>query len=141
MDNEKLVKLFSEATRQNWLFVSSKGLLDLYQVWRLPITSKSPATATLDSVGAALLKQKRSLDSEESLVSSPASTELTEINERIEILKYIISVREAEQRAKEEAAEKAAKRARLLKIKHDRGLSAEEAMSDEELDTALKELN
>lgn len=79
--------------------------------------------------------------SEEESLLNTKSKEDEEISNKIEIVKYIVSVKLDEKKKREDAKKNAEMRQRLLEIKAKRQDAALENMSDEELDKTLAELS
>lgn len=120
-------ELFINATRNNYQF-PFKGMIDVIDLWDLSLTN-------LDSVFKTLNAEVKKSE-EESLLNTK-SKEAEEISNKIEIVKYIVSVKLDEKKARENAKKNAEMRQRLLEIKAKRQDAALENMSDEELDKAL----
>ena len=119
--------LFEIATRNNYQF-PFRGMINVIDLWDLPLTN-------LDSVFKTLNAEIKKSE-EESLLNTK-STEDEEISNKIDIVKYIVSVKLAEKKAREDNKKNAE---RLLEIKAKREDAALENLSDEELDKALAEL-
>ena len=122
--------LFEIATRNNYQF-PFRGMINVIDLWDLPLTD-------LDSVFKTLNAEIQRSE-EESLLNTK-STEDEEISNKIDIVKYIVSVKLAEKKAREDDKKNAEMRQRLLEIKAKREDAALENLSDEELDKALAEL-
>lgn len=122
--------LFINATRNNYQF-PFKGMIDVIDLWDLSLTN-------LDSVFKTLNAEAKKSE-EESLLNTK-SREDEEISNKIEIVKYIVSVKLDEKKKREDAKKNAEMRQRLLEIKAKRQDAALENMSDEDLDRALAEL-
>lgn len=122
--------LFEIATRNNYQF-PFRGMINVIDLWDLPLTDLDSVFKTLNT------EIKRS--EEESLLNTK-STEDEEISNKIDIVKYIVSVKLAEKKAREDDKKNAEMRQRLLEIKAKREDAALENLSDEELDKALAEL-
>ena len=122
--------LFEIATRNNYQF-PFRGMINVIDLWDLPLTDLDSVFKTLN------VEIKRS--EEESLLNTK-STEDEEISNKIDIVKYIVSVKLAEKKAREDDKKNAEMRQRLLEIKAKREDAALENLSDEELDKALAEL-
>lgn len=122
--------LFEIATRNNYQF-PFRGMINVIDLWDLPLTNLDSVFKTLNA------EIKRS--EEESLLNTK-STEDEEISNKIDIVKYIVSVKLAEKKAREDNKKNAEMRQRLLEIKAKREDAALENLSDEELDKALAEL-
>lgn len=124
------INLFEVATRVNYQF-PFRGMINVIDLWDLSLTN-------LDSVFKALNAEAKKHE-EESLLNAK-SKEDEEISNKIWIIKYIVSVKLAEKKAREDAKKNAEMKQRLLEIKAKRQDAALENMSDEELDKALAEL-
>ena len=122
--------LFEIATRNNYQF-PFRGMINVIDLWDLPLTNLDSVFKTLNA------EIKRS--EEESLLNTK-STEDEESSNKIDIVKYIVSVKLAEKKAREDDKKNAEMRQRLLEIKAKREDAALENLSDEELDKALAEL-
>ena len=105
--------LFENATRNKYRFESSKGMITTEDLWSMPLlsTSKVSPEFDLDHV-AKTLNSKIKLLEEESFVSVK-TTENTQLYEQLEIAKYVIATKLAEQAA---LADKSVKRAELTKL-------------------------
>lgn len=124
-------ELFINATRNNYQF-PFRGMINVIDLWDLSLTN-------LDSVFKTLNAEVKKSE-EESLLNTK-SKEDEEISNKIEIVKYIVSVKLDEKKKREDAKKNAEMRQRLLEIKAKRQDAALENMSDEELDKALAELS
>lgn len=123
-------ELFINATRANYQF-PFRGMINVIDLWDLSLTN-------LDSVFKTLNAEVKKSE-EESLLNTK-SKEDEEISNKIEIVKYIVSVKLDEKKKREDAKKNAEMRQRLLEIKAKRQDAALENMSDEDLDKALAEL-
>ena len=124
-------ELFINATRNNYQF-PFRGMINVIDLWDLSLTN-------LDSVFKTLNAEVKKSE-EESLLNTK-SREDEEISNKIEIVKYIVSVKLDEKKKREDAKKNAEMRQRLLEIKAKRQDAALENMSDEDLDKALAELS
>lgn len=124
-------ELFINATRANYQF-PFRGMINVIDLWDLSLTN-------LDSVFKTLNAEAKKSE-EESLLNTK-SKEDEEISNKIEIVKYIVSVKLDEKKKREDAKKNAEMRQRLLEIKAKRQDAALENMSDEDLDKALAELS
>ena len=123
-------ELFINATRNNYQF-PFRGMINVIDLWDLSLTN-------LDSVFKTLNAEVKKSE-EESLLNTK-SKEDEEISNKIEIVKYIVSVKLDEKKKREDAKKNAEMRQRLLEIKAKRQDAKLENMSDEDLDKALAEL-
>lgn len=124
-------ELFINATRNNYQF-PFRGMINVIDLWDLSLTNLDLVFKTLNA------EVKKS--EEESLLNTK-SKEDEEISNKIEIVKYIVSVKLDEKKKRENAKKNAEMRQRLLEIKAKRQDAALENMSDEDLDKALAELS
>lgn len=124
-------ELFINATRNNYQF-PFRGMINVIDLWDLSLTN-------LDSVFKTLNAEAKKFE-EESLLNTKLKED-EEISNKIEIVKYIVSVKLDEKKKREDAKKNAEMRQRLLEIKAKRQDAALENMSDEELDKALAELS
>ena len=124
-------ELFINATRANYQF-TFRGMINVIDLWDLSLTN-------LDSVFKTLNAEAKKSE-EESLLNTK-SKEDEDISNKIEIVKYIVSVKLDEKKKREDAKKNAEMRQRLLEIKAKRQDAALENMSDEDLDKALAELS
>lgn len=124
-------ELFINATRNNYQF-PFRGMINVIDLWDLSLTN-------LDSVFKTLNAEVKKSE-EESLLNTK-SKEDEEISNKIEIVKYIVSMKLDEKKKREDAKKNAEMRQRLLEIKAKRQDAALENMSDEDLDKALAELS
>lgn len=125
------LNLFEVATRANYQF-PFRGMINVIDLWDLSLTN-------LDSVFKTLNTEAKKY-AEESLLNTK-SKEDEEISNKIEIVKYIVSVKLDEKKKREDAKKNAEMRQRLLEIKAKRQDAALENLSDEDLDKMLAELN
>lgn len=124
-------ELFINATRLNYQF-PFRGMINVIDLWDLSLRN-------LDSVFKTLNAEAKKSE-EESLLNTK-SKEDEEISNKIEIVKYIVSVKLDEKKKREDVKKNAEMRQRLLEIKAKRQDAALENMSDEDLDKALAELS
>ena len=123
--------LFELATRKKLRFASQKGLLTTEDLWDLPMTGNT----SLDTVSK-LANRDVKASAEESFVVE-ASAVNDEANLKLDILKYIISVRKAEIADRQAAKEKVERKRKLLDLLAEKDNEKDAAMSREEI---LKEL-
>lgn len=124
------MNLFEMATRERYMF-PFKGMIDVMDLWDLSLTN-------LDSVFKTLNAEAKKSE-EESLLHTKTKKD-EEISNKIEIVKYIVNVKLAEKKAKEDEKKNNDMKQKLLEIKAKRQNAALENMSDEELDKAIAEL-
>lgn len=123
--------LFEIATRNRYRF-NYKGVMTVEDLWNLRVED-------LDAIFKTLNRQKKTAD-EDSLLAAK-SAEDTELANKIELIKYIVSVKLAESEARVSAAEKKAQRDKILEIVAKKRDKALEDMGIDELMKKLEELN
>lgn len=123
--------LFEIATRNRYRF-NYKGVMTVEDLWNLRVED-------LDAIFKTLNRQKKTAD-EDSLLAAK-SAEDTELANKIELIKYIVSVKLAESEARVSAAEKKAQRNKILEIVAKKRDKALEDMGIDELMKKLEELN
>lgn len=132
------MNLFEIATRKKYRFASLKGELSTEQLWDLPLTSKSGFD--LDSIAKSINKELKA-QAEESFVETSTNPRRGELEAKLEILKHIIGVKQAEIAAANKRAANAQERQKLeslLARKNDQEL---EGLSKEEIEKKLAALN
>lgn len=123
-------ELFIKATRANFQF-PFRGMINVIDLWDLSLPN-------LDAVFK-ILNSEVKKSAEESLLNTK-SKEDEELSEKIEIVRYIVSVKLAEKQAREEAKKNAEMKQKLLAIKAQRQDEVLNNMSNEELDKMLEKL-
>ena len=123
--------LFEIATRNRYRF-NYKGVMTVEDLWNLRVED-------LDAIFKALNRQKKTAD-EDSLLATK-SAEDQDLANKIDIVKYIVSVKLAEAADRVSAAEKKAQRDKILEIVAKKKDKALEDMGIEDLMKKLEELN
>lgn len=129
--------LFIAAAKGKFRFPSTVGLLSAEDLFDLPLSSAKGAS--LDSTAKALYRALKDADDEISFVK-PAVKTTTELQAKLDIVKYVIDVRVAERDARAVAEERSALRQRLMEKvaqKKDKDLDEKSA---EELQAMIDEL-
>lgn len=122
--------LFEIATRNRYRF-NYKGVMTVEDLWDLNVEA-------LDAIFKALNRQKKTAD-EDSLLAAK-SAEDTELANKIELVKYIVSVKLAESEARVNAAEKKAQRDKIMAIMAKKQDAKLENMDMAELEAELAKL-
>lgn len=128
-------KLFVEATRAKYRFESKVGLVTVEDLWNLPLTSTTKAN--LDDIAIKLSRELKATD--ESFVVQK-SNKNTELENKLEIVKYVIQVRQEENAAKLAETQKAAQRERLMELIAKKEGESLEALSLDELKAMVASL-
>jgi hypothetical protein len=123
--------LFEIATRNRYRF-NYKGVMTVEDLWSLRVED-------LDAIFKMLNRQKKTAD-ENSLLATK-SAEDQDLANKIDIVRYIVSVKLAEAAERVSAAEKKAQRDKILEIVAKKKDKALEDMGIEDLMKKLEELN
>lgn len=115
--------IFEIASRQKLRFPSDVGDLTVEDLWDLPLSTTSTRKASLEKVGNALLLRQKEFAETTILTSTRPSPEKTLVDLSVEVIRHIVQVREAENRAKTEAASKKAEADRLDQLIAEREIS------------------
>ena len=123
--------LFEIATRTRYRF-NYKGIMTVEDLWSLRVED-------LDAIFKMLNRQKKTAD-EDSLLATK-SAEDQDLANKIDIVRYIVSVKLAEAAERVSAAEKKAQRDKIMEIVAKKKDKALEDMGIEDLMKKLEELN
>jgi len=124
-------KLFEIATRKKYRF-PYKGLVSVEDLWDLSVQA-------LDQIFKHLNKELKE-KGEESLLKSKTDEE-TDLDNAINIVKYIVSVKEEERLGLLEQRKRAAKKQKIMEIMAEKQDKALTEMSMEDLQKMLDELD
>lgn len=122
---------FEKATRLRLRFETSRGNLNVEDLWRLPL-------AELDKLAIALNKQLKESSEESFIKAKSKDNKLLEL--RFDIVKHIIETLLSEDEEKKKAADKRAKREQLLELIAKKKNQELEGKSLEELEAELIKL-
>ena len=123
-------RLFEIATRKNYQF-NFKGLINVIDLWNLSLKE-------LDSIFKSLNAQAKQAKEESLLVTK--SAEDTTLQNKIELIKYIVSVKQQEIESLDKIKANREKREKILDIINKKEDNKLEEMSVEELKKALCEI-
>lgn len=123
--------LFEIATRNRYRF-NYKGVMTVEDLWSLRVED-------LDAIFKMLNRQKKTAD-EDSLLATK-SAEDQDLANKIDIVRYIVSVKLAEAAERVSTAEKKAQRDKIMEIVAKKKDKALEDMGIEDLMKKLEELN
>ena len=128
MTNE--TNIFEVATRHKYRF-PYKGSISVEDLWDLPLTA-------LDSIFKTLNAKAKQAQEESLLETKNKEDEETAI--KIQIVRHIVGVKQAEAAAREKVKENREMKQRLLEIKASREDKRLESLSDEDLDKMISDL-
>lgn len=123
--------LFEIATRNRYRF-TYKGVMTVEDLWDLSVDA-------LDAIFKTLNRQKKTAD--EASLLAVKSAEDTELANKIELVKYIVSIKLAEADERVNAAEKKAQRDKILAIMAKKQDAALEGMDMKQLEAELAKLS
>jgi len=129
-------KLLIKATRSKWRFQTTRGNISVEELWDLPL--KSRTNFDLDTVAKTVNRQVKETE-EESFVTT--TTKNIEPKEKLELVKYIISVKLQEAKNKQDAQAKAERKQQILELLAEKEVEGLKAKSKDELLKELEELN
>jgi hypothetical protein len=95
--------LFIVASRKKFRFASERGDLSVEQLWDLPLTSKNGFN--LNAVAIAVDSELKGL-AEESFVETSTNPRRRELEQMLEVVKYVISVKELKRKLQDAIAAK-----------------------------------
>lgn len=107
-------ELFVIATRKNFLFASPQGNLTVQQLWRLPLTSTVANKANLNDVAVALADEIDKVGTRSFVDTASTDPRKTELNQKLEVVKYIIATVQAESQKEAERRDRKARREKIL---------------------------
>lgn len=135
---------FINALRKGFRYPSAAGMLTTEQLWDLPLVAGSRVTrdvkVDLDTIARAVSAELRSI-TEDSFVDTKPNPRKVELTEQLDILKHIISVKQAEIQANADKQAKAVKRAKILEALAEREDLTLKGKSKEELLAELEALD
>lgn len=123
--------LFEIATRNHYRF-TYKGVMTVEDLWDLSVDA-------LDAIFKTLNRQKKTAD-EYSLLAVKSAEDI-ELANKIELVKYIVSIKLAEADERVNAAEKKAQRDKILAIMAKKQDAALEGMDMKQLEAELAKLS
>lgn len=130
--------MFEKANRLKLRFSSPQGSLTAEDLWDLPLTSTRVNQANLNNIAKDVSRELKA-HGEEDFVN-PKSTVDETLQLKLDIVKHVIQVRQAENEAARTIADRREKKARLLELiakKQDQEL---EGKSVEELNAMVESL-
>jgi len=115
-----MTDIFARATRAKLRFPSVQGALSVEDLWDLPLTTTRSTKASLETLGNVLLQKQAGFAATSILTTTKPSPEKAAVNLAVEVIRHVVTVREAENQAKTQAAARASERARLDEVIADR---------------------
>lgn len=130
--------MFEKAVRGKLRFATPQGTLTVEDLWDLPLTSVRAGTANLNNIAKGIARELKNAEEEDFV--SPKSGADEALRMKLEIVKRVIEVRQAENEAVRAAADRAEKKERIKELiakKQDEALGSK---SLEELQAMVADL-
>ncbi len=134
--SENLMTLFEIASRKKYRFATERGQLDVSDLWDLPLLSKG---LCLNGVAVQLHTELEALGQKSFVSAEPHHPRTVELQNKLDIVKRIIQVREAEAALATQRRERQAQRAVILDALATKQKQAIEGLSEAELLARLAE--
>jgi len=131
-----MADLFADAVRAKVRFDTVRGCLSVEDLWDLPLTS--PRGLSLDTLARTLYRELQETKEASFVDDPPPANTVAQL--RFDLVKYIIDVKKAERQVAVMEAERAARKARLLKVLAHKQDAALEQHSIEELESMIAAL-
>lgn len=134
------MNLFEKATRGAFRFPTGKGELTVEQLWQLPLLARGINTVDLDTVARTINNELKALG-EESFVVKGTNPKRAELTYKLEIVKYIIDVKQSEASDAEKRVARHQERAKLTELLEKKNNQELEGLSKEEIEKKLAALD
>jgi len=127
--------MFERASRIRLRFETQQGMLDVEDLWDIPLTN-TRGRANLDDIARSLSKKLKETETESFVVKAPKADEATQL--AFELVKHVIEVRLAENEAAQLIKTNKEKKQRLLALitkkenEQDEGRSLEDLRAEAE---------
>ncbi len=129
--------IFEFATRTKLRFASIRGDLTIEQLWDVPLRSRDDFN--LNAVAKAVNKALKDI-SEESFVETTKTSAHTRCEAAMEVIKYVIDVKLAEEEAAKTRSEKKQEKEKLLGILAEKQAGKLSELSEKELQKRIAAL-
>lgn len=106
--------MFEKATRLKLRFESPMGALNVEDLWDLPLTSQRLNLANLNNIAKGISRRLKAEGEEDFVNPKSGADEI--LQTQLEIVKHIIAVKQAENAAARDLADRKAKKERILEI-------------------------
>lgn len=130
--------IFEVATRKNFPFPTSRGIVLVQQLWQMPLTSKDDFN--LDKV-AQTINTELEATTEKSFVKVTPNAKAKDLKVMLDIIVHIIGVKLEEKAVIAKRIENNAKRDKLMDLLSKKQDAALESKSEEEIKAELKALD
>lgn len=131
------MELFEKITRTKVRFPSTRGDMTVENLWDMPLSAKNGFD--LDTVAKAVNADLKA-QAEESFVETSANPRKAVLQLQLDVLKHIITVKQAENAAARAASDNAAKRNKLMEILGKKQDEALESLTPDQLAAEIAKL-
>ena len=108
--------LFKKATKQDITYNTSKGVLTLNDLWKIPLESKSTTAITLDSILVSLDTELRKETTSTSFISKTSSSSSSKVQLAFDVAHEILKERLVDKKALEETLVESQRKARIKEL-------------------------
>ena len=136
--NTTTATIFEYATRKKLRFASTRGELSTEQLWDVPL--RSPDGFNLNAIAKATSKALKDI-SEESFVETAKTPEHALCETAMDVVKYVIDAKLAEESAAKKRAENKIEKEKLLGILAEKQDGKLSALSEKELQRRIAALD
>lgn len=140
MQTSTIDNMFETATRSKLRFASSRGELSVEQLWDVPLRARTGDDFNLDAVAKAANKVLKGL-TEESFVSTERTPAVARAETALELIKYVIATKLAEEKAAAKRAENKLEREKLLAILAEKQAGKLSELSEKEIQRRINALD
>lgn len=131
--------IFEYATRNKLRFSSSRGELTIEQLWDVPLRSKDEFN--LNSIAKTVNKWLKDISEENFVVETKKTAEHKRLEVAMDVIKYVIEVKIAEEKETATRAEKKKEKEKLLAILAEKQDGKLSALSEKELQERIAALD
>ena len=132
--------MFEKSTRLKLRFNSPKGLLTGEDIYSLPLLTNSPTQIDLNTVAQIAFDELAALSTKIFVGAAANSTKRELAQLRLDIIKHVIDVKEAEAVANEQAKVRASQKERINELIAEKQLDGMKSKSLDELNALLAAL-
>lgn len=138
--SENIPNIFELATRAKLRFdTPAHNALSVEQLWDLPLQSARANQSDLDGAGKIILKALRE-QTEDSLITPANNAPRNELQLKLEVVKAIIAVKQAENAAKVDAAKRETERTMLRQLLTEKHADELKGLTKDEIEARLRAL-
>lgn len=133
------MSLFETATKKKYRFQTAKGFLSVEDLWDLRLSTTAVSGTSLDTVAQDLFAKLKATQAK-SFVNTANTQEHDELENKLEVVKHIIAVKQAEALEAKRGVLKAEEKRRLTELLQQKQDEKLGELSEEEIKKRLSEL-